>query len=98
MGSPQLPTECVPPSSVRSERMLIEQLQYNLLFRWFLGMEMDEAVWNHEGQRYLAEVSRGYNHTSHAPLFLAQNLGRVRFSRSWVRAAWAKCIAPTISD
>src|SRR6204780_2323568 len=35
--------------SVRSERMLIEQLQYNLLFRWFVGMEMDEAVWNHAG-------------------------------------------------
>src|SRR5260221_14728598 len=33
--------------SVRSERMLIEQLQYNLLFRGFVGMEMDEAVWNH---------------------------------------------------
>src|SRR3984893_19248759 len=33
--------------SVRSERMLIEQLQYNMLFRWFVGMEMDEMVWNH---------------------------------------------------
>src|SRR5258708_19034154 len=33
--------------SVRRERMLIEQLQYNMLFRWFVGMEMDEAVWNH---------------------------------------------------
>src|SRR5258707_15751568 len=33
--------------SGRSERMLIEKLQYNLLFRWFVGMEMDEAVWNH---------------------------------------------------
>src|ERR1700676_4580358 len=33
--------------SVRSERMLIEQLQYHLLFRWFVGMEMDEAGWNH---------------------------------------------------
>jgi transposase len=33
--------------SVRSERMLIEQLEYNLLFRWFVGMEMDERVWNH---------------------------------------------------
>jgi len=33
--------------SVRSERMLIEQLQCNLLFRWFVGMEMDEEVWNH---------------------------------------------------
>jgi transposase len=25
--------------------MLIEQLQYNMLFRWFVGMEMDEPVW-----------------------------------------------------
>jgi transposase len=33
--------------SVRSERLLIEQLQYKMLFRWFAGMEMDEAVWNH---------------------------------------------------
>jgi transposase len=33
--------------SIRSERMLMEQLDYNLLFRWFVGMEMDEAVWNH---------------------------------------------------
>src|SRR5438552_6677688 len=33
--------------SVRSERMLMEQLQYNLLFRWFVEMEMDETVWNH---------------------------------------------------
>jgi transposase len=33
--------------SVRSERMLMEQLDYNLLFRWFVGMEMDEAVWDH---------------------------------------------------
>jgi transposase len=31
--------------SVRSERMLIEQLQYNLLFRWFVGLGMDDAVW-----------------------------------------------------
>lgn len=33
--------------SVRSERMLMEQLAYNLLFRWFVGLEMDEPVWNH---------------------------------------------------
>jgi transposase len=35
--------------SVRSERLLVEQLQYNLLFRWFVGMDMDEEVWNHAG-------------------------------------------------
>ena len=33
--------------SVRSERLLVEQLQYNLLFRWFVGMDMDEEMWNH---------------------------------------------------
>src|SRR4249920_284291 len=31
--------------SVRSERMLMEQLAYNLLFRWFVGLGMDDAVW-----------------------------------------------------
>lgn len=31
--------------SLRSERMLIEQLGYNLLFRWFVGLSMDEKVW-----------------------------------------------------
>src|ERR1051326_3578486 len=31
--------------SVRSERMLMEQLDYNLLFRWFVGLTMDEQVW-----------------------------------------------------
>jgi transposase len=33
--------------SVRSERMLMQQLDYNLLFRWFAGLEIDEPVWNH---------------------------------------------------
>jgi len=33
--------------SIRSERLLIEQLDYNLLFRWFVGLKMDDPVWNH---------------------------------------------------
>lgn len=32
--------------SVRSERMLMEQLDYNLLFRWFVGLNMDDPVWS----------------------------------------------------
>ncbi len=32
--------------SIRSERQLIEQLNYNLLFRWFVGLEMDDPVWD----------------------------------------------------
>jgi transposase len=31
--------------SVRSERQLMEQLDYNLLFRWFVGLEMDDPIW-----------------------------------------------------
>jgi transposase len=31
--------------SIRSERLLMEQLEYNLLFRWFVGLGMDDAVW-----------------------------------------------------
>jgi Transposase domain (DUF772) len=32
--------------SVRPERQLMEQLGYNLLFRWFVGLSMDAAVWD----------------------------------------------------
>lgn len=32
--------------SVRSERMLMEQLEYNLLFRWFVGLSLNEPVWH----------------------------------------------------
>ena len=32
--------------TVRSERMLMEQLNYNLLFRWFVGMNIDDVVWD----------------------------------------------------
>ena len=31
--------------SIRSERLLMEQLEYNLLFRWFVGLNVDEPVW-----------------------------------------------------
>jgi transposase len=58
--------------SVRSERQLVEQLDYNLLFRWFVGLGMDDAVWNHAvfsknrdrlltsevAQQFFAEVNR----------------------------------------
>ena len=33
--------------SIRSERMRMEQMNYNLLFRWFVGLELDEPVWDH---------------------------------------------------
>ena len=58
--------------SVRSERQLVEQLDYNLLFRWFVGLSMDDAIWHHAvfsknrdrllnsevAQRFFTEVNR----------------------------------------
>ena len=32
--------------SVRSERMLMEQLGYNLMFRWFVGLNIEDEVWD----------------------------------------------------
>ncbi len=52
--------------TVRSERMLMEQLDYNLLFRWFVGLSMDDAVWDvtvftKNRERLLAgEVAQGF--------------------------------------
>ena len=52
MGRPSIPPERLLRAqllqlfySIRSERMLMEQLDYNILFRWFVGLEMDEPVW-----------------------------------------------------
>jgi transposase len=58
--------------SIRSERLLVEQIDYNLLFRWFVGLGMDDGVWNHAvfsknrdrllnsevAQRFFAEVNK----------------------------------------
>lgn len=33
--------------SIRSERQLVEQIQYNLLYRWFVGLTIDDVVWDH---------------------------------------------------
>jgi transposase len=41
---------------IRSERMLIEQLEYNLLFRWFVGLAMDADLWV---PTTLARIGRG---------------------------------------
>jgi transposase len=32
--------------SVRSERLLMEEIDYSMLFRWFVGMNLDEEVWD----------------------------------------------------
>jgi transposase len=54
LGRPSIPPEQLLRAlllqvfySIRSERLLIEQLDYNLLFRWFVGLGMDEPIWDH---------------------------------------------------
>jgi len=53
MGRPSVPPEQLLRAlllqmlySVRSERMLVEQMEYNLLFRWFVGLRMNDRVWD----------------------------------------------------
>jgi transposase len=53
-GRPSIPPERILRASllqvvysVRSERLLMEQLSYNLLFRWFVGLNIDDPVWDH---------------------------------------------------
>jgi transposase len=52
-GRPSIPPEYLLRATllqafftVRSERQLMEQIDYNLLFRWFVGLSMDDAVWD----------------------------------------------------
>src|SRR5215831_18512539 len=50
-GPRSRPRSCCGPccsrcSTLRSERLLMEELDYNLLFRWFVGLNVDEAVWD----------------------------------------------------
>jgi transposase len=54
LGRPSIPPEKLVRAlllqvfySIRSERLLCEQLDYNLLFRWFVGLSIDDAVWDH---------------------------------------------------
>jgi len=53
-GRPSIPPERLVRAStlqilysIRSERLLCEQLDYNLLFRWFVGLSVDESIWDH---------------------------------------------------
>ncbi len=42
--------------SIRSERLLMERLEYDLLFRWFVGIGIDDPAWDHSVFRKTATV------------------------------------------
>ncbi len=53
IGRPSIPPEMLLRAlllqviyTIRSERQLMEQLDYNMLYRWFVGLEMDDSVWD----------------------------------------------------
>ncbi len=43
--------------SIRSERRLMERLDFDLLFRWFVGLDIDDPVWDHPARVYRAGES-----------------------------------------
>jgi transposase len=73
VGRPSIPPEMLLRAtllqaffSIRSERLLMEQINYNMLFRWFVGLSMDADVWHptgftHNRDRLLeADVARDF--------------------------------------
>jgi transposase len=73
MGRPSIPPERLLRAlllqvlyTVRSERLLMEQLDYNLLFRWFVGLSIDDPVWDvtvftkNRDRLLEAEVAEGF--------------------------------------
>jgi hypothetical protein len=70
--------------SVRSEQLLIEQIDYDLLFRWFVGLGMDDAVWNRSGLIAAAMVT-------HADGYLFTTLSKQTEAEeivAWYRKRW----------
>ena len=53
-GRPSVPPEMLLKAlllqilfSIRSERLLVEAIDYNLLYRWFVGLNIEDKVWDH---------------------------------------------------
>lgn len=67
--------------TIRSERLLVEQLDYNLLFRWFVGLGIDDPVWDHS--TFSANRDR----------LLEQTLLRQFFDRVLALADWAGLVS-----
>src|SRR6184192_2905176 len=63
--------------SIRSERLLMEEIDYSVLFRWFVGMNMDEPVWD-------ATVF-----TKNRDRLLEHNVAKVFFAQVWQQAEQA---------
>lgn len=84
-GRPSVPPEMLLKAlllqilfSIRSERQLVEAIDYNLLYRWFVGLNIDDKVWDHS--TFSANRERLFN----------EDLARAFFERVKLSAQWAK--------
>ena len=103
VGRPSIPPEYLLRAlllqilySVRSERLLMEQLDYNLLFRWFVGLKADDRIWDatvftKNRQRLLdGNIAQAFFERVVALVaHWADQLGLPEAERTrWLRAAW----------
>jgi transposase len=84
-GRPSVPPEMLLKAlllqilfSIRSERQLVEAINYNLLYRWFVGLNIDDKVWDHS--TFSANRERLFN----------EDLARAFFERVKLSAQWGK--------
>ncbi|MGZ8201496.1 MAG: IS5 family transposase [Methylosarcina sp.] len=67
--------------TIRSERQLVEQIDFNLLYRWFVGLTMDDAVWDHS--TFSANRDR----------LLNERITRLFFGRVLLLAEWKELVS-----
>ena len=84
-GRPSVPPEMLLKAlllqilfSIRSERLLVEAIDYNLLYRWFVGLNLEDKVWDHS--TFSANRERLFN----------EDLARIFFERVKLTAGWTK--------
>jgi transposase len=84
-GRPSVPPEMLLKApllqilfAIRSERELVEAIDYNLLYRWFVGLNIDDPVWDHS--TFSANRERLFN----------EGLARVFFERVKGTAQWSR--------
>ena len=92
--------------SIRSERLLMEQLDYNILFRWFVGLEMDEPIWvptvftKNRDRLLNQEVARQFlRHVVERAAAWMSCRKRRRAARTWSHGLWtSKAARPSPSS
>ena len=67
--------------SIRSQRQLVEHIDFNLLYRWFVGLTMDDAVWDHS--TFSANRDR----------LLNEQISRLFFGRVLLLAEWKELVS-----